>query len=162
MFLNTVGKLIEKVIGKKLQFQTTSNNFIHPSQLGDLKFKSTTDTRVALTYIIHSGWVKNLLMSTLTFDVSESFPSLNYQILTLILKKVGFDNCVVNFFTNYLIGRKTNYFWNNFTLPMFDVDVGVGQKSMLSPILLALYLLLFLYIIENHLKNLKILISIIL
>jgi len=44
---------------------------------------------------------------------------------------------------------------------MFDVNVGVGQRSMLSPILLALYLSLFLYIIENHLKNLKIPISII-
>jgi len=44
---------------------------------------------------------------------------------------------------------------------MFDVNVGVGQRSALSPILLALYLLLFLYIIENHLKNPKILISII-
>jgi len=44
---------------------------------------------------------------------------------------------------------------------MFDVNVGVGQKSALSPILSALYLSPFLYIIENHLKNLKIPISII-
>jgi len=36
----------------------------------------------------------------------------------------------------------------------------VGQGSALSPILSALYLLSFLYIIENHLKNLKILIFI--
>ena len=159
--LNTVGKLIKKVIGKRLQFQTASNNFIHPSQLGSLKFKSTTDTGVALTYIIHSGWIKNLLISTLAFDISQFFLSLNHQILTLILKKVGFDNYVINFFANYLIGRKTNYFWNNFTSSIFDVNFGVGQGSALSPILLALYLLPFLYIIENHLKNLKILISII-
>ena len=44
---------------------------------------------------------------------------------------------------------------------MFDVNIRVSQRSMLSPILLALYLLLFLYIIENCLKNLKIPISII-
>ena len=100
-------------------------------------------------------------MSTLMFNISQFFPSLNYQILTLILKKAGFDNCVINFFANYLIGRKTNYFWNNFTSPMFDVNVGVGQGSALSPILSALYLSPFLYIIENHLKNLKIPISII-
>jgi len=58
VLLNTVGKLIEKVIGKRLQFQTTSNNFIHPSQLGGLKFKSMIDMGMALTHIIHSGWVK--------------------------------------------------------------------------------------------------------
>jgi len=31
MLLNTVGKLIEKVIRERLQFQTALNNFIHPS-----------------------------------------------------------------------------------------------------------------------------------
>ena len=68
---------------------------------------------------------------------------------------------VVKFFSNYLIGRKTNYFWNSFILPIFYVNVGIGQESALFPILSALYLSLFLYTIENHLKNLKILISII-
>jgi len=58
VLLNTVGKLIEKVIGKRLQFQTTSNNFIHPSQLESLKFKSMINMGVALTHIIHSGGVK--------------------------------------------------------------------------------------------------------
>ena len=52
--------------------------------------------------------------------------------------------------------RKTNYFWNNFTSPLFDVNFGVGQGSVLSPILSALYLSLFLYILEKRLKHLKI------
>ena len=43
---------------------------------------------------------------------------------------------------------------------MFEVNVGVGQGSALSPILSALYLTPFLYILEKHLKNLKIPISI--
>ena len=38
----------------------------------------------------------------------------------------------------------------------FKVNMGVGQESALSPILSALYLSLFLYILEKHLKNLKI------
>jgi len=52
VLLNTVGKLIEKVIRERLQFNTASNDFIHPSQLGGLKFKSTIDAGVALTHII--------------------------------------------------------------------------------------------------------------
>ena len=160
ILLNTVGKLIEKVIGKRLQFHVALNNFIYPSQLEGLKFKSTMNTGVTLIHIICSGWVKNLNTSTLAFNIAQFFPSLNYQFLVLILKKAEFDPCVAKFFSNYLIGRKTNYFWNSFTLPSFDVNVGMGQRLALSPILLALYLLLFLHIIENHLKILKILISI--
>ena len=161
VLLNTVGKLIEKVIGERLQFNMAVNNFIHPSQLGGLKFKSTIDAGIVLTHIIRSGWIKNMLTSTLTFDIAQFFPSLNHRLLALIIKKVGFDNYIVSFFTNYLVDRKTNYFWNNFMSPIFNINVGVDQGSVLSPILSALYLLPFIYILENHLKNLKILISII-
>ena len=43
VLLNTLGKLIEKVIAERIQFIVASNDFIHPSQLGGLKFKSTSD-----------------------------------------------------------------------------------------------------------------------
>jgi len=136
ILLNTLGKLIKKIIGNRLQFYAISNNFIHQSQLRGLKFKSITDRGITLTHIICSGWVKNLSMSTLAFDISQFFPSLNYHLLILILEKVGFDPRVVKFFSNYL-DRKTNYCWNSFTSPSFDVNVGVGQGSALSPILSA-------------------------
>ena len=37
VLLNTVGKLIKKVIGERLQFHAIANDFIHFSQLGGLK-----------------------------------------------------------------------------------------------------------------------------
>jgi len=77
------------------------------------------------------------------------------------MKKAGFNNCIISFFANYLIDRKTIYFWNNFISPIFNINIGVGQGSALSSILSALYLSPFIYILENWLKNLKIPISII-
>ena len=93
-------------------------------------------------------------------DFIDFFPSLNHRLLTLILKKVGFKSKVSSFFMNYLVKRKTSYLWNNLSSPDFEVNVGVGQGSVLSPILLALYLSPFLHILEKRLKNLKIPISI--
>jgi len=55
VLLNTLGKLIEKVIAKRIQFTVMKNNFIHPCQLGGLKFKSTMDAGVALMHIVRSG-----------------------------------------------------------------------------------------------------------
>jgi len=55
VLLNTIGKLIKKVIRERLQFITAANNFIHTSQLGKLKFKSMTDMSIALTHIIRMG-----------------------------------------------------------------------------------------------------------
>ena len=50
--------------------------------------------------------------------------------------------------------------WNDFSSPQFDINIGVGQGSALSPILSSLYLSLSLYILENRLKNLRIPVSI--
>ena len=149
VLLNTLGKLIKKVIAKRIQFMVMSNNFIHPSQLGGLKFKSTSDARIALTHIIRSGWSKGRSTSTLVFNISQFFPSLNHWLLVRILEKAGLCPKVTNFFANYLVQRSTKYLWNDLSSPSFEVNVGVGQGLALSPILSTLYLSLLLYIIEK-------------
>ena len=53
VLLNTLGKLIKKVISDRLQFHAISNNFIHQYQLGSLKFKATSDAGIVLTHFIH-------------------------------------------------------------------------------------------------------------
>ena len=71
------------------------------------------------------------------------------------MDKAGFDPRISRFFSNYLVGRKTQYLWNNFSFPFFDVNIGVGQGSALS----ALYLSPVFHIFEKRLKNLKIPVS---
>ena len=160
VLLNTLSKLIEKVIAERIQFTVAANDFIHPSQLGGLKFKSTADASIALTHIVRSGWVKRKSTSTLAFNISQFFPSLNHHLLVLILEKAGLNPKVTNFFANYLAQRSTKYSWNDFLSPSFRVDVGVGQGSALSPILSALYLSPLIHILEKRFKNLNLPISI--
>jgi len=95
------------------------------------------------------------------FNITQFFPSLNYQLLPLILDKAGLDCKISIFFKNYLVGRKTKYLWNDFISPLFNINVDVGQGSALSPIFSALYLSLVFHSFENCLKILKISISII-
>jgi len=90
--------------------------------------------------------------SLLAFDIAQFFLSLNHCLLTLILGKACFDLRVVKFFSNYLVKRKTKYFWNNFSSSQFEVNIGVGQGLALSSILSALYLSPFLHILEKHLR----------
>ena len=125
ILFNTLEKLIKKVIDNRFQFHLISNNFIHPSQLGSLKQKSILDTGVALTHFIYLGWVKQKITSTLAFDIAQFFLSLNHWLLPLILRKNRFNPKVEHFFSNYLAGRKTQYFWNSFSSPFFNVDIGV-------------------------------------
>ena len=149
VLLNTLSKLIEKVIAERIQFIVAANDFIHPSQLGGLKSKSTVDAGIALTHIVRSGWIKGKSTSTLAFDISQFFPSLNHRLLILILEKAGLNPKVTNFFANYLVWRSTKYLWNKFLSPSLMVDIGVGQGSALSPILSTLYLSPLIYIFEK-------------
>jgi len=112
VLLNTIRKLIEKVIAECLQFHIAKNDFIHPSQLGGLKFKSTTDAGVTLTHIIRSGWIKNKTTSILAFNIAQFFPFLNHHMLVLSLAKAGLELKVTSFFEDFLVKRKTNYTWN--------------------------------------------------
>jgi len=110
ILLNTLRKLIKKVIGERLQFHILLNNFIYQSQLCGIKFKATSDAGIMLTHFICMRWIRNLSTSTLAFDISQNFPSLNHCLLPHILGKAGFDPKVVCFFSNYFISRKTCYF----------------------------------------------------
>ena len=112
-------------------------------------------------HIIRSGWIKNKSTSTLAFNISQFFPTLNHHILTLILEKVGLNPKVTVFFIDYLVKRMTNYMQNNLSSPTYEVSVGVSQESALSPILSALYLSSLLYVLENCLKILNIPVSLI-
>ena len=48
------------------------------------------------------------------FDIAQFFPSLNYSMLTAILQHSGFADCLAGFFSDYLVGRSTQYSWNSF------------------------------------------------
>ena len=157
VLLNMLGKLIKKIIGEYLQFHAILT-FIHPNQLGNLKQQSTTDTGTFLIYLVWSEWVKNLQISTLTFDITQFFLLLNHWLLP-ILDKVNFDSKISNFFSDYLIGRKTQYLWNSFTSLFLCVDVKVGQESAFSSILSILYLSSVFHIFEKETKDLHIPIS---
>ena len=52
MSLNMLGKLIEKVIGERMQFNFISNNFIHSNQLRELKQCFTLDIGIFLAHLI--------------------------------------------------------------------------------------------------------------
>ena len=73
--------------------------------------------------------------------------------------KASFDPKVLSFFQDYLVGRKTSYYWNNFS-SSFHIDVRIEQGSVLSLVLFTLYLFPLFYIFEKWLKNLNITVSI--
>jgi len=66
--------------------------------------------------------------------------------LSLILRKAGFDSKVSYFFSDYLVSRKIQFLYNNFISLFFNVDIDVGQ---VSAFLFALYISPIFHIFEK-------------
>ena len=70
VLLNTLGKLIEKMIARRLQFDTVKHSVLHPNQLGGIAQRSTEDAGLFLTHLVRSGWAKGLKTSVVAFDIA--------------------------------------------------------------------------------------------
>jgi len=69
--------------------------------------------------------------------------------LTVILRHSGFTDCLVDFFSDYLVGRSTQCVWNSFLSHACDLDVGMGQGFTLSSILSVLYIVPLFHLFEH-------------
>ena len=142
------------MIANRLQFDSVKFGIFHPNQLGGVIQRSTEDARLILTHIVRAGWAKGLKTSVVAFDIAQFFPSLHHDLLVEIMRRQGFAPQLVAFFANYLVGRQTKYCWNSFVSDPKQADVGVGQGSVLSPVLSVLYIAPLMKLYEQEAKYL--------
>jgi hypothetical protein len=109
VLLNTLGKLVEKMISNRFQFDMIKFNLVDLNQMGGVRQRSTKDAGLFLTHLVRTGWAAGMKMSVLAFDIAQFFPSINHQLLLVVLRKQGFHPRVVSFFESYLVERHTAY-----------------------------------------------------
>ncbi|RXW14227.1 hypothetical protein EST38_g11621 [Candolleomyces aberdarensis] len=135
VLLNTLGKLIKKMISNRFQHNMIKYDLVDANQMSGVQQGSTKDAGLFLAHLVRAGWAKGLQTSIVAFDVAQFFPSINHQFLLAVLKKQGFHSKVTKFFRSYLVDSFTSYAWNRDTSNLRHADVGVGQGSALSPVL---------------------------
>jgi len=91
VLLNIFGKLIKKAISNRFTSLFYCFKFFYPNQLGGIKQQLMTDTRTFFTHLMQTRWVKELHTSIFAFNITQFLLSLNYQLLLIMLIKVGFD-----------------------------------------------------------------------
>jgi ribonuclease HI len=140
VLLNCLGKLLEKVIARRMQFDAQKAGVMHPCQFGGAFQHSTQDAGIQLVHCIQQAWKRGLDSSALLLDVAQFFPSVHHQMMAAILRKQGFHSTLCMYFEDYLVGRQTEFVFNGHQSGPTDFSTGVGQGSALSPVLTGLYL----------------------
>jgi hypothetical protein len=107
VLLNTLGKMFEKMLSNRLQFEAAEHGVLHPNQFGGVCQNSTEDAGCFLTHVVRAGWCAKLKTSVVAFDLAQFCPSIDHDVILSILDKIldkqGFAPEVVAFFRSYLI-----------------------------------------------------------
>ena len=98
VLLNTLGKLVEKMLARRLQFDGVAHGAFEPNQFGGIAQHSTEDAGVYLTHLVRAGWAKGLQTSVVVFDIAQFFPSLNHEVLLEVISRLGFPAVLGDFF----------------------------------------------------------------
>ncbi|KAF8627910.1 hypothetical protein AX14_011288 [Amanita brunnescens Koide BX004] len=138
--LNTIGKLLTKVIAHRLQFDAAAFSLLHEGQCGGVQKHATIDAGLSLLDFINTNRERGWHVSVCAVDVAQFFPSINHHAAKRILMKLGFSHTLTNLIASYFTGRTTVYRWDSATSKPYDFNLGTPQGDCLSPILSALFL----------------------
>ena len=139
--LNTIGKLMTKVLAKRLQFDGIAHGLFHPGQFGGVTKHATMDVGVILMDIISQNRDRGFHTSVLAVNITQFFPSMDHEVIVYLLGKLGFHRKICSVVANFLRDCQTLYMWDGISSEAhFDCSNGVPQGDPLSPVLLVLYL----------------------
>ena len=138
--LETLSKLLEKVITERLIFDAGAFNLIPHSQFGGRDITSCTDAGLCMIHDIRTQWSLNHAVSLLTLDVSGYFNNVDHNRLIYTLDHLGYPNYICAWLKSYLTHRTAQFRIDGTICPQIQLpSVGIPQGSPLSPILSSLY-----------------------
>ncbi|KAF8678982.1 hypothetical protein AX14_004665, partial [Amanita brunnescens Koide BX004] len=138
--LNTIGKLLTKILANRLQHDAAEFGLLHRDQFGGIQKHSTIDAGLVLTDFISEHRERGWHTSVCAIDVAQFFPSLSHAVMTRILERLGFSQTIVSLIKSYFTDRVTSYRWDSAVSHKYDFSLGTPQGDCLSPILSALYI----------------------
>ena len=138
--LNTLGKLLTKILANRLQHDAAQYGILHRDQFGGIQGHSTIDAGLILTDFISEHRERGWHTSVCAIDVAQFFPSLSHAVMGAILKRLGFSPVLVTLIESYFRDRVTTYRWDSATSKSYNFSLGTPQGDCLSPILSALYI----------------------
>ncbi|KAF8695033.1 hypothetical protein AX14_001893 [Amanita brunnescens Koide BX004] len=138
--LNTLGKLLTKILANRLQHDAAEYGLLHRDQFGGIQKHSTIDAGLVLMDFISEHRERGWHTSVCAIDVAQFFPSLSHDVMTRILERLGFSQTLVALIKSYFAGRVTTYKWDTAVSKKYDFSLGTPQGDCLSPILSALYI----------------------
>ncbi|KAJ5728169.1 hypothetical protein N7493_004499 [Penicillium malachiteum] len=138
--LNTLGKLLEAVMARRLSYLAEKHNLLPNSQFGGCPGRTTEQALLILSGAIDKAWYKHKVVMLIAFDLKGVFNGVNLVSLDTSLQARGIPMVARQWIKSFMSDCYANIGFDDFrteTQPL--AHAGLAQGSPLSPILFAFF-----------------------
>ncbi len=138
--ISCVGKLMEKVIFKRVYNFLHSQNVLTPMQSGFRPGDSTINQLIHVYHTIARALDQKKDVRLVFCDISKAFDRVWHKGLLFKLEHVGIRGKLLSWFTNYLSSREQRVTLQGHQSSWRNIMAGVPQGSVLGPLLFIIYI----------------------
>lgn len=128
----TMGKLLEKIINKRLTCVLEANNLLSSSQYGFRKYHSTTDCIVTLESDIHQAFANKQDVLATFFDIQKAYDRTWRYLILNKLQEWGLTGNIFSYIHNFLQNRSIRVKANETLSEKRTLYNGIPQGSTIS------------------------------
>ena len=138
--LNTIGKVLEKVIHEHVFNFFRDHNILTPLRSGFVPQDSTVNQLVDIYNTFCKALDEGKEVRAVFCDISKAFDRVWHRGLLYKLQAVGISGSLLQGFTDYLTNRKQRVVLPGVASNWLFLKAGVPQGSILGPLLFLLYI----------------------
>ena len=139
--LQFLGKLIERVVAKRLKRHMVINNLETSNQYGYKKGHSTETILLKITNDILIASDKKTATVLLLLDLSAAFDTVDIErLMEILYSEIGVRGTALKWFSSFLKNRTMRVKINDTYSEVFEIQFGVPQGSVLGPLLFNIYI----------------------
>ena len=133
------GKILEKLVQSRLLKYLMDNHILSDNQFGFLPGRSTQLAVFELLKHVYSALNNKKIFGAICLDVSKAFDCIDHSKLFDKMKSCGLNNQVIKWFKSYF-RRSQSVRFNDQISPTLPVETGIGQGTILGPLVFIFYI----------------------
>ena len=136
---NTVGKLMECIIARKLARDLEERAVLPPNQGGFRQGKCTWENAAAFAYEVYEGFQRKEQTLAVAIDLEDAYNRVNFKLLIDLLQQYGVSLTITRWIAAAMLERTVVLRLGDWSSASLKLTMGLPQGSPLSPVLYNVY-----------------------
>jgi ribonuclease HI len=138
--LNTLGKILEAVMARRLSFWAENHKLLPDTQFGGRPGRNTEQALLVLANAIDRAWQRSKVVTLVAFDLKGAFNGVKKVSLNTRLQAKGIPATARKWINSFMENRYANITFDDFQTEVSPLEnAGLAQGSPLSPILFGFF-----------------------